>query len=754
MKASDLKSLRCPLWLAALPIWLTWQYEPNKNPLNPKPDKVPYYASGHRRVGKQGTQYDRAKLVTFEEARAAALRHNRTGVGFALLPEGEVTALDIDGTDKEPAELLPFMATTYSERSPSGKGFRAIFKGNLGNHKAISDAMREKLGYGFEVFSTTGFVTFTGDIIDACDLLGRHDTIAEVPPKLTEFCEKLFPQRSQANRQTFKEGSDAAWFADAMSRVGVTPEQAAEHLRWIEPDCSYDMWCKQVGMALHYEFRGEYEGFELWDDWSQGAMHRYPGDDIMEAKWRSFHHEEDGRGKYRYPTIIHLSNKARRKAEQGEPGKPPPKEPPGSAGGFPAPFEGFMAAVVAEGLATAHRPQPALTLLATLITMASFCPARLCLPDGARLNLYGVGVSPTTSGKDHPQTMLKRMVTSVKFGPTLMGRAASGPGIEDSLIEGESTVSTVDEIGHLFAARNVRGGDPHLITAEIALLQLFTAGASSYVTRALKDKKSRTIHNPTFSMLGFSTPAKLGEALSTSDVLSGLLGRMLVARGEDDVPLAAGVRRQFSLGGRVAATLDNVVFMGQFSAPVVYSADAETRRDELALLFDAEMRDLPQESAARILRGRSVEKLLRVAGVVAVFDAAWHGSMTVVIEREHLDWAEALVRASDAELLQFTEEHMFDGKVQADAAKVRKAAASMLNGGAPKSASPSEQAALKELQVPRNLAMQRARIDQFEMEKAVGYLVALGEMGESVFDFRHSSGRETAVKVVWFVKEE
>ena len=56
---------------------------------------------------------------------------------------------------------------SYAEKSPSGNGVRVLMTGDVGNHKS-----KRLFGFGFETFSTNGFITITGDIPPICDVLG------------------------------------------------------------------------------------------------------------------------------------------------------------------------------------------------------------------------------------------------------------------------------------------------------------------------------------------------------------------------------------------------------------------------------------------------------------------------------------------------------------------------------------------------------------------------------------------------------
>ena len=134
----------------------------------------------------QGSPQDRANLATFEGARAAASIGGFDGIGLAMLPDWGITALDFDRCfDKDgrlDSELLMIAGSTYSEVSPSGTGLRAFVIGSLGNHKDVSD----RSTFGVEVFNTTGFVTITGNVTDACEIIGYDDQIREPSKELLD----------------------------------------------------------------------------------------------------------------------------------------------------------------------------------------------------------------------------------------------------------------------------------------------------------------------------------------------------------------------------------------------------------------------------------------------------------------------------------------------------------------------------------------------------------------------------------------
>jgi hypothetical protein len=265
--------------------WLLWRFEPFIG--EAKPRKVPYWVDGTRRHGEQGGPVDRARLSTFFAAREAAVRMGYDGVGFAPLPDFGYTFLDFDNcvdvAGNMPAEIGAIVSRTYAEYSPSGKGIRAALKGDLGNHKSPT-TMDD---YGFETFSSSGFVTFTGNILPACDVLGHQDTIADVDDVTRALCDRRFGPRSQAvfDPDDFMAGREP--------RLGLTISKMQALLAALDPSMGRDQWLR-IGLALHHETEGDDTGFELWDEWSSDGD-TYPGTEGLRHQWDSF---KGGTGKH------------------------------------------------------------------------------------------------------------------------------------------------------------------------------------------------------------------------------------------------------------------------------------------------------------------------------------------------------------------------------------------------------------------------------------------------------------------------
>ena len=271
--------MHVPEELRLIPGWLIWRFE--QYPGEAKARKVPYWTDGTIRHGQQGSPTDRARLTTFPAARDAAARMGYDGVGFAPLPDFGYTFLDFDNcvgpSGEISAEIEQIVARTYAEFSPSGKGIRAALKGNLGNHKSPSTPEQ----FGFETFSTSMFVTFTGNILPACEMIGLEDTVAEVDQHVIDLCERRFG-RSLINNVVDPDD----FMAGREPRLGLTPERMHELVYSLDPNMSRADWIR-VGMALHHECDGDDTGFELWDEWSQDG-YTYVSTEAMRVQWDSF----------------------------------------------------------------------------------------------------------------------------------------------------------------------------------------------------------------------------------------------------------------------------------------------------------------------------------------------------------------------------------------------------------------------------------------------------------------------------------
>lgn len=267
--------------LAALPFWLVWRLVYIEG--QPKPRKVPYYTDGTPRGGTQGTDEDRDKLVTYDDAIGclSAAGDYYSGVGFALQADAGIVALDFDDCvfDGRIAQHVEDLCSgTYTEFSPSGTGVRAFFAGTLMSKKDV-DAKRGD--FPVEVFGHNGFVTFTGQVTETCSLFGWDGTLAPLTPAVLQ----MYRDRGWDDAQTPGAASEMALMS-LQPTLDITNAEVAEWLAKLPNDMDYDDWVK-VGAAVHQQTLGSDEGFALFDNWSKLSP-KYTSEDFSRGRWRSY----------------------------------------------------------------------------------------------------------------------------------------------------------------------------------------------------------------------------------------------------------------------------------------------------------------------------------------------------------------------------------------------------------------------------------------------------------------------------------
>jgi hypothetical protein len=262
-----------PIDLSAIPPalrtrrqWLLWRFEQSEG--DKKPRKMPYYISGKRRTGEQGSDDDRSALTGFDEICAASATGRYSGIGFAFLPGDGLIGIDIDGAiDLETGEISERAAkiiqacASYTEYSPSRKGVHIIVAGDSETFKSND--------IGVEVFCGRQYFTVTGARFSG--------TPTDVTPITQKTLARLKKTVDAAKQKRASPAPSAPTDIDVRSKL----ESA---LAFVSPECGYDDWI-QIGMAIHAELGDG--GFSVWDSWSAKSA-KYPGSRELNSHWKSF----------------------------------------------------------------------------------------------------------------------------------------------------------------------------------------------------------------------------------------------------------------------------------------------------------------------------------------------------------------------------------------------------------------------------------------------------------------------------------
>jgi hypothetical protein len=189
---------------------------------------------------------------------------------------------------------------------------------------------------------------------------------------------------------------------------------------------------------------------------------------------------------------------------------------------------------------TSAKPQPALNLGATLAFMASAIGRKVQLQTwGIRPNIYALGIGYSGAGKERPLSAIKQMARAASLFEKLVGveEVASDAGIINSVDRNPSQVMLLDEMSFLLSATNSRQAGPHMANVMSTLLKLYSSSHTVFKGKSYANEAPKIIDQPCVSLYGCSTPTGLFSALSSRDITSGLLSRIVLFDAGDHDPL-------------------------------------------------------------------------------------------------------------------------------------------------------------------------------------------------------------------------
>lgn len=162
-------------------------------------------------------------------------------------------------------------------RTPSG-GCHLLFRDNAALRNSAS-----KIGPGIDVRAEGGFIVAPGSWKGDRRYMPEGEPVGTValptfPEKLAEMAGYRAPVAP-----TVEDDDDDDDFWPAPQREKIKSALAALPA---EVRDDRDQWLR-IGMALHYEFRGSDEGFDLWNDWSKDSPEHERGRPQRED-WASF----------------------------------------------------------------------------------------------------------------------------------------------------------------------------------------------------------------------------------------------------------------------------------------------------------------------------------------------------------------------------------------------------------------------------------------------------------------------------------
>jgi hypothetical protein len=145
--------------------------------------------------------------------------------------------------------------------------------------------------------------------------------------------------------------------------------------------------------------------------------------------------------------------------------------------------DGLVGELTDYMLSTARRPQPLLSLGASLCAIGALMGRQYRTESNLRSNLYVVGIADSGSGKNHAREIINEVFFEAGLAHHLGGnKIASGAGLLTALHRQPAILFQIDEFGMFLAAAADRRRSPRHITEILDnMTELYTAAGGIFL---------------------------------------------------------------------------------------------------------------------------------------------------------------------------------------------------------------------------------------------------------------------------------
>ena len=525
------------------------------------------------------------------------------------------------------------------------------------------------------------------------DITELPEITAEIARAFLDEAYALLPE--QLRQRGLATGSPATEHLQAHSQMGTLPAIEAA-LKWLpNAELDYDSWVR-IGMALKGALGDA--GGDIFAGWSAQAAKAVPA--ATAKAWASFKPDRIGAG-----TIYHLAmergwqpgSDLRLDGATVSDGEHPAAgllsklgehaegdEEPTATSPFTLVMpDGLVGDLTDYMLSTARRPQPLLSLGASLCAIGALMGRQYRTESNLRSNLYVVGIADSGSGKNHAREIINEVFFEAGLAHHLGGnKIASGAGLLTALHRQPAILFQIDEFGMFLAAAADRRRSPRHITEILDnMTELYTAAGGVFLGAEYANRdgsnERRDINQPCLSVYGTTTPLHFWGALQGANVVDGSLARFLILPSDEDYPdenIAVGMRQAdpaliaglqsvacgagHQKGNLAGKTADQNTAVNPTIVPMTEEARARFRL--LSAELTGELRAASGTAFTAIL-ARIGENALKLALIVAV----GRYPTNPAIDLSAADWAIDFVRHYARRTIAAVERHVADTETEA-----------------------------------------------------------------------------------------
>lgn len=618
-----------PLELRQYKSWVVWKYEDRSGD---KPTKVPYDPN----TGDMAATNNPDTWGTFEQCVSLVENHSElSGIGFVLSDSDPYAFIDLDDCKGDPAlqdkQLKIFQDfNSYAERSPSGQGLHIIVKGSLpqGRRKSC-----------IEIYSSGRYMTMTGDVYRDAPINDYTSELNSLFSQMTttvnagkfylgleeekntdeEVCEMAF---NASNGKKFYDLYSGDW-------ENYYSSQSEADFALIDIIAFYTQNRAQIVRIFHDSELGKREKAQRQD--YLGWMLNRCFDTMLPPV------NIEG---IRQNLEEAVSQKSAKKSKK--------KEAPYSIP-LPPGLVGEIAQFVFEA---APRPVQELALVAALGFMGGVC-GRAYNISGLGLNQYIFGIASTGVGKEAAKSGISKLVSSVKkvvpgatafVGPN---EFASGQALTRYLSDFSNCFFSIsDEFGlHL---KEMTGANiaPNYRSLKREILNIYGSSGEGSVLNPTaysdKDKNTKQILSPNFTLIALSTPETFYEVLDERTIAEGLLPRFSIIEYKGKRPRRNKqhelAQPSFQLIDKIASVCTQSLNLNSQNKAVKIQVEEAALKmlDDLDILCDDKINSASGE-AAKHLWTRAHVKALKLAGLISVGCNYINPTVTVEIAQWSID---------------------------------------------------------------------------------------------------------------------
>jgi len=294
--------------------------------------------------------------------------------------------------------------------------------------------------------------------------------------------------------------------------------------------------------------------------------------------------------------------------------------------------------------------QPDLAMSAALGLMSALC-SRKFIFGNLSPNLYLLNISPSGSGKDAPQQMVKRYLSDIGAEHLLgSGDYVSDASLMDHLGGNPVRLDILDEAGGILKTVTSGKSEYNGKMADV-LCELYTSSNSKYLGRTTAEGNKGSCNRPNVCILASTTPTGFSEGVTKSALDKGLLGRFLTFFGDGDSP--AKRLRTFP---RIDSETRNVLKeLATYRPEVNYeltiggieqevtalnaSEKAHLLLDSIFTEFDNMRRESDKDDPMLPITSRLYQQMVKIA----ILSAISRIGVTAQIEVEDIEFAKSLI---------------------------------------------------------------------------------------------------------------